>query len=93
VREKGKAQNGTAYFRTADLADAGEKVSVGEWRNSSRSGDDEPGTGPFSLPALPEGFAYTGVAALGGVVAASWEEQQEAGIGAAGFMVMSLTGE
>jgi hypothetical protein len=44
----------------------------------------------FSLPALPEGFAYTNIALLGNVIAASWEEQQGAGIGAAGFMVMSL---
>jgi hypothetical protein len=93
MREKGKTQNGTAYFRTADLAEAGERVSVGEWRKYFRPGDNEPDAGLFSLPALPEGFAYTGFAALGAVVAASWEEQQEAGIGAAGFMVMLLTGE
>jgi len=43
----------------------------------------------FSLPSLPEGFVYTGVAVLGAVLAASWEEQQEAGIGAAGFMIMA----
>jgi hypothetical protein len=45
---------------------------------------------PFSLPALPEGFAYTGVAVLGNAIIASWEEQQEAGVGAAGFMAMAL---
>ena len=45
---------------------------------------------PFSLFPLPEGFVYTGVAVLGNVVVASWEEQQEAGIGAAGFMVVNL---
>jgi len=42
---------------------------------------------PFSLPALPEGFAYTGIAVLGEIVLATWEEQQGAAIGAAGFMV------
>jgi len=42
---------------------------------------------PFSLPPLPEGFVYTGVAILGDIVLASWEEQQGAGIGAAGFML------
>jgi len=46
---------------------------------------------PFSLAPLPEGFVYTGIAVLGNVLAASWEEQQEAGIGAAGFMVAALT--
>ena len=45
---------------------------------------------PFMLPRLPEGFAYTGIALLGEILAASWEEQQEAAIGAAGFMVQTL---
>jgi len=44
----------------------------------------------FSLSALPEGFVYTGVAVLGDVLIAAWEEQQEAGVGAAGFMVMAI---
>jgi hypothetical protein len=43
-----------------------------------------------SLPVLPEGFVYTGIALLGDNLFASWEEQQEAGIGAAGFMVLSF---
>jgi hypothetical protein len=42
----------------------------------------------FSLPLLPEGFAYTGVCLTGEVLAATWEEQEDSGIGAAGFMVM-----
>ena len=49
----------------------------------SRGGDAR----PFSLPALPQGFAYTGIALLGDIVLATWEEQQGAGIGAAGFML------
>ena len=36
VREKGTAQNETVYFRTVSLAEAGTRISVGEWRNSSR---------------------------------------------------------
>jgi len=48
------------------------------------------GAGEFSLPALPEDFVYTGAALLGNILAASWEEQREAGIGAAGFMVVSF---
>jgi hypothetical protein len=46
--------------------------------------------GQFSLPVLPENFAYTNIALLENVLAASWEEQQGAGIGAAGFMVVNL---
>ena len=50
---------------------------------------EEQGARLFSLPALPEGFAYTGIALLGNVLIAAWEEQQGAGIGAAGFMVQA----
>jgi hypothetical protein len=94
VKEKGRAQNETAFFRTADLTEEGIRVSVGEWRNSeprdSSSPDEGVDLGPYPLPALPEGFVYSGLAILGNVLAASWEEQLDAGIGAAGFMVMAL---
>jgi len=173
LKEKGRSQNQTAFFRTGDLAEAGERISVAEWRNSDRPGNSEnvspvlafllgrvqaelnlenvpavrvilpDSLGPrlftagsafpnaagsenlvllyacctdklalailpdgrglwtnetrqdvraFSLPALPEGFVYTGVSLLGTVLAVSWEEQQEAGIGAAGFLVMRMPG-
>jgi hypothetical protein len=52
---------------------------------------EETGSEPFSLSALGEGFVYTGVAVIGNVIVASWEEQQEAGVGAAGFMVVNFT--
>jgi hypothetical protein len=42
----------------------------------------------FSLPALPEGFYYTGIGMVGDTIIASWEEQDEYSIGAAGFMVI-----
>ena len=173
MKEKGKPQNETAYFRAQDLEGEGTKISAGQWRDSELplgpenappllalvaenaaaelgqalvvravSPDFEgprlfssgaPSTGSenltllygycrgnthddsealalailpdgrgfysrgtaekvqtFSLPALGEGFVYTGAALLGDVLAASWEEQQEAGIGAAGFMVMKF---
>ena len=54
----------------------------------SNGNDDSINT--FSLPALPEGFVYTGLALIGKILAATWEEQQEAGIGAAGFMVIDF---
>ena len=179
MKEKGKAQNETAYFRTGDLTVAGVSISIGEWRNSDRPENPEnvppllaavlnqaasllglgevpavravspdfegsrlfvsgantmagaaasaenlvllhgycretdpaalavlsDGRGlyssgspsepaaevrPFLLPVLPEGFVYTGAALLGDVLAASWEEQQEASVGAAGFMLMTF---
>jgi hypothetical protein len=42
----------------------------------------------FSLPPLPEGFCYTGIGMCGDTIFASWEEQDEYSIGAAGFMVI-----
>ena len=42
----------------------------------------------FTLPALPEGFFYTGIGVVGETVIASWEEQEEYSIGAAGFMMI-----
>jgi len=42
----------------------------------------------FSLPALPEGFVYTGAGMIADAVFASWEEQEGYSIGAAGFMVI-----
>jgi len=43
----------------------------------------------FTLPALPEHFCYTGAGLAGNVLAASWEEQNEFSIGAAGLMVIN----
>ena len=45
----------------------------------------------FRLPALPEGFIYTGIGLAGDTVFASWEEQDGYSIGAAGFMALRLT--
>jgi hypothetical protein len=42
----------------------------------------------LSLPPLPEGFCYTGIGVCGDTIIASWEEQDEFSIGAAGFMVI-----
>jgi hypothetical protein len=44
----------------------------------------------FSLPPLPEGFYYTGIGMCEDTIIASWEEQDEYSIGAAGFMVVRL---
>jgi hypothetical protein len=44
----------------------------------------------FSLPSLPEGFSYTGIGMCGDTIFASWEEQDEYSIGAAGFTVVKI---
>jgi hypothetical protein len=50
---------------------------------------EQPQERHFTLPSLPEGFVYTGIAhAAGDVFCAAWEEQEEFNIGAAGFMVI-----
>jgi len=167
LKEKGKDQANTVYFRTESLEEAGTRIAIGEWRNSNTqeipenvarclaeiinaasgsypgglnlvklispenkeprvfvpqaatgtgedllyvycreadqfaiaifpdgqgyySGGKEPAAIPFTLPPLPEGFGYTGIAVFGKILVASWEEQQDASIGAAGFMVISL---
>ncbi|MDR1588175.1 MAG: hypothetical protein LBS57_12025 [Treponema sp.] len=58
----------------------------GSWGKSGPDGGIS--LGDFSLPALPEGFSYTGAGLAGTVLAASWEEQEDSAVGAAGFMVM-----
>ena len=43
----------------------------------------------FTLPGLPEGFAYTGAGLAGNTFIATWEEQEEFSIGAAGFLALN----
>ena len=84
------ARTETVYFRTTDLTKAGERISTAEWRNSFLGLAPNAPDQYFSLlPQLPEGFVYTGAVFLGNVLVASWEEQEDAGIGAAGFAVMA----
>ena len=42
----------------------------------------------FSLPSLPDGYIYTWIGMVADSLFASWEEQEEYNIGAAGFMVI-----
>jgi hypothetical protein len=42
----------------------------------------------FTLPPLPEHFAYTGIGLAGNTLIAAWEEQEDYNIGAAGFMAI-----
>ena len=90
IREKGTDRAGTAFFRTGDLSGPGIQISESEWRDSFSPEDDIFEQVDGQLPALPEDFAYTGLAVLGNTLVASWEEQQLHTIGAAGFMVKRL---
>jgi hypothetical protein len=86
------------YFRTGDLSQRGEEISVERFRASqapvqapteamaeTTTEDERDGQ---LLPVLPEGFAYTGFAWAGDTLFASWEEQKDYNIGAAGFMAI-----
>jgi hypothetical protein len=44
----------------------------------------------YDLPALPEGFEYTGIVVCGGALIASWEEGEWPEVGRAGLLVMPL---
>jgi hypothetical protein len=44
----------------------------------------------ITLPPLPEGFSYTGIGLSGQTLIASWEEQQDMNVGAAGLMIIRL---
>jgi hypothetical protein len=72
-------------FRTSDFEQAGQEISVDVFYNSAPRETD---FSRLSLPALPEGFVYTGVGRANGSLFASWEEQEEFSIGAAGFVVI-----
>jgi hypothetical protein len=80
------------YFRTRDLSQRGEGISAGVFRASQAPAEtgteEENREGRRFLPILPEGFAYTGLAWLGDTLFASWEEQEDYNIGAAGFMAV-----
>ena len=79
----------TAYFRSLSLSERGERISPEQWRASWPQEPQEPFT-QAHLPALDEGFVYTAIAQFGDITVASWEEQQDAGIGASGFMLVNV---
>jgi hypothetical protein len=75
-------------FRTADLTYPGDEISAEVFFNSFPRYAN---ISHSSLPPLPEGFVYTSFGQTGDSLFASWEEQEDFSIGAAGF-VMIKTG-
>ncbi|MDR1838150.1 MAG: hypothetical protein LBQ93_00990 [Treponema sp.] len=73
-------------LRTDDLSRAGEEISTEEFFNSAPRTTET--FYASLLPPLPEGFFYTGTGIIGDSLFASWEEQADYNIGAAGFMVI-----
>jgi len=72
-------------YRTASLAQDGQEISVEMFYNSAPR---ENIISHPSLPRLPEGFVYTGTGRTANSLFASWEEQEDYSIGAAGFVVI-----
>ena len=88
---RGGASPIVKMFRAASLSrteySASEEISIEKFFNSA------PRQTEFSnpsLPPLPEGFVYTGIAKVGANLFASWEEQEDFSIGAAGFVVIKI---
>ena len=75
-------------FRSTDLSKAGEEVSIETFYNSSPRETVFSHHSYPSLPQLPEGFVYTGIGRVGNSLFASWEEQEDFSIGAAGFVII-----
>jgi hypothetical protein len=83
-----RSKNGgreTRYFRSAALSQWGEGIDAAAYRDSQPA--PESGEAVAALPQLPENYVYSHIARLGDLVFASWEEQEDYNIGAAGFMV------
>jgi hypothetical protein len=84
-RVSNKNNSQPRMFRTPDLAIPGDDISAEVFFNSVpvKTVIDS-----SSLPLLPENFIYTGVGRAGDSLFASWEEQVDFNIGAAGFVVI-----
>jgi len=84
---KGGSQPAIHMLRADDLNQAGEEITTGVFYSSVSHVEEviHPG-----LPPLPEGFVYTGIGYTGNSLFASWEEQNNFYIGAAGFMLIKL---
>jgi len=85
VAKRSGSEQAVRMFRTADLSQGGEEISIEAFYNSA---PHEAEISHPSLPPLPEGFFYTGIGFLGDSIFAGWEEQEDFSIGAAGFVLI-----
>jgi len=84
VRKRGSPQ-AIRMFRTANLNQAGEEIPLDVFYSSAPRAEEI--SHPL-LPPLPEGYVYTGIGQAWDSLFASWEEQNNFYIGAAGFMLI-----
>jgi hypothetical protein len=85
VVKRNDAKPEVKMFNTKDLAKAGNEISSDVFFNSTLRKEENPN--PL-LPELPEGFFYTETGRVGDSLFASWEEQEDFNIGAAGFVII-----
>jgi len=83
--KRNDAKPAVLMFSTTDLTRAGKEISSDAFFNSAIRKEEI--SNPL-LPQLPEGFYYTGIGQVGNNLFASWEEQEDYNIGAAGFVVI-----
>jgi hypothetical protein len=72
-------------FSTKNLEKTGSEISSDVFFNSALHKEEISNS---LLPSLPEGFFYTGLGRVGDSLFASWEEQEDFNIGAAGFVII-----
>jgi len=85
LAKRNDAKPAVLMFSTTDLAKAGNEISQDVFFNSALRKEEI--NNPL-LPLLPEGFFYTETGRVGDSLFASWEEQEDYNIGAAGFVVI-----
>jgi hypothetical protein len=85
LEEIGKKEGAIRYYRSQSLDSPGAEISMGAFHEAfpEPSAPDTKG-----LPALPEGFVWTGSFRADRLLLGTWEEQEDAAIGAAGFAVL-----
>ncbi len=85
VVKRNDAKPSVLMFSSTDLTKAGNNISSDVFFNSALRKEEI--SHPL-LPSLPDGFFYTGIGRVGDNLLASWEEQEDYNIGAAGFVVI-----
>jgi len=85
VIKRNDAKPAVLMFSTMDLAKPGYQIQSDIFFKTALHKEEI--SNP-SLPPLPEGFFYTGIGRVGDNLFASWEEQEDYNIGAAGFVVI-----
>ena len=93
-------RNDMIYYRVTNRTGSSAEIHMFRTDNLDMAGEEIPATIFFasvprqrevshpSLPPLPDGFVYTGISRIGESLFASWEEQSDFSIGAAGFVVI-----